>query len=144
MLLTITDISARAFPLVVEASPSTFSHHEDSSGLPAAVSAGLKLFELCFRLFVPLFGGLAEPGNGLVLVLRNASTVLVGKAKAVSGFRESVFCGLAIPTDRLLIVLGNPFTIRIHRPKAILCKCVTLVSRLSEPRCGLPIVSRDP
>ena len=102
-----------------------------------------KFIELCFRLFVTLFGSLAKPRHSECKVLRNPPATLVCKTEAVSSVRESVFGGLAIPSDGLLIVLRDTSTVCAHRAKTVLRKRVSLISGLAVPCDCLLLVLGD-
>ena len=90
-----------------------------------------------------MFGGFAEPSQRLGLVLRNASTALIGKTETIERVRESVFSSLAVPSDGLLIVFGDALAVRVHRAETVLRERVALIGSFAEPGDGQLIVLGD-
>ena len=89
---------------------------------------------------VALICCLAEPGDGLGLVLADTFPGLVHHAQVVLGLAQSVLGGPAVPRDGLGIALGHAPPVLVHHAEPILCPGVALLGRFPQPVHSLGIV----
>ena len=80
---------------------------------------------MCIRK--PLVGRELIPLNGLLVVLCDALSVIVGQAEIEFGTGDALFCCKTVPLSGLPVVLCDALSFVVHQAKTELCVRVPLV-----------------